>query len=155
MRRLLVLLGLTVAMTAVAASVAQAETPKKLDVLLYADTVNGSRPQGAKPRPIGCTQTDIFKRGEQLVFRVWGTEAATGDVLSTENVVYAYAKIAGQPNLKLTWGPHGAASNRVWFWAAGWNIPADYPLGTTTLRIVFKTESGKFGRYDHTVTINP
>ena len=27
------------------------------------------------------------------MFRVWGSEAATGDVLSTENVKYAYVKV--------------------------------------------------------------
>ncbi len=157
MRRLVLMLGVALAMSAVVAPALaqQAETPTKLDVFLYVDTVNGSRPVGAKPRPISCTQTNSFKRGEQLVFRVWGSEAATGDILSTENVKYAYVKIPGQPNMKLNWGAHGTQSNRVWFWTAAWIIPADYPLGTTTFRIVFKTESDKFGQYDHVVTIAP
>ena len=98
-------------------------------MFLYVDTVNGTRPAGAKPRPLGCTQTNYFARGEQVVFRVWGSEAATGDILSTENVKYAYVKIPGQPNMKLNWGAHGTAPNRVWFWTAAWIIPKDYPLG--------------------------
>ena len=124
-------------------------------MFLYADTVNGTRPAGAKPRPVGCTQTNTFKRGEQLVFRIWGSEASTGSILSTENVKYAYVKIPGQPFAGLNWGAHGATTNRVWFWTAAWNIPADFPLGTTTFRIVFKTEANKFGIYDHVVTITP
>jgi hypothetical protein len=157
MRRLILLLGLAAAVSALAAPAfarQSADTPK-LDVFLYVDTVNGTRPPAAAPRPVGCTQTNVFKRGEQLVFRVWGTESATGDVLSTENVKYAYVKIPGQANAKLNWGAHGATSNRVWFWTAPWNIPADYPLGSATFRIVFKTESDKFGTYDHSVTIVP
>ena len=154
MRRLLLLLGVVAALGAVAAP-AFAQVPQKLNVFLYADTVNGSRPVGAKPRPIGCTQTNVWKRGEQVVFRAWGSEAETGAILSSENVKYAYVKIPGQPNLKLNWGSHGAATNKVWFWANAWIIPADYPLGALTARIVFKTESNTFGFYDHEMTINP
>ena len=157
MRRLVLMLGAALAMSAVAAPVLRADTstPPKLDVFLYVDTVNGTRPVGAKPRPIGCTQSNVFTRGEQAVFRTWGSEVATGDILSTENVRYAYVKIPGQPNLKLNWGAHGAIGAKVWFWTAAWNIPADYPLGTITARIVFKTESSKFGLYDYELTINP
>lgn len=137
------------------AAAAERRAPNTLDVFLYADTVNGTRPAGAKPRPVGCTQTNTFKRGEQLVFRIWGTEASTGSILSTENVKYAYVKIPGQPFARLNWGPHGPPTNRVWFWTAAWNVAADFPLGTTTFRIVFKTEANKFGMYDHVVTITP
>jgi hypothetical protein len=158
MRRLILMLGAVVAasaLTAPALAQQSADPPKKLDVFLYVDTVNGTRPAGAKPRPIGCTQTNYFQRGEQAVFRVWGTEAATGDILSTENVKYAYVKIPGQPNLKLNWGAHGAVTNRVWFWTAAWNVPKGYPLGSAPTQIVFKTESNKIGRFDYELTIVP
>jgi hypothetical protein len=137
------------------AAAAERLAPDKLEVFLYVDSVNGTRPSGAKPRPVGCTQTTTFKRGEQLVFRIWGSEASTGNILSTENVKYAYVKIPGQPYAKLNWGAHGTAPNRVWFWTAAWNIPQDFALGTTAFRVVFKTESNKFGLYDHIVTIIP
>ncbi len=154
MKRLFLMLGIVTALGAAAAP-ALAQVPQKLNVFLYVDTVNGTRPVGAKPRPIGCTQTNVFQRGEQVVFRVWGTEAQTTQVLSTENVKYAYVKIPGQPNLKLNWGAHGSPTNRVWFWTTPWVIPADYPLGSVTARIVFKTEANKFGLYDYEMTINP
>ena len=83
MRRLFLLLGALVVLGALAAP-AFAQVPEKLNVFLYVDTVNGTRPVGAKPRPIGCTQTNVFQRGEQVVFRIWGSEADTGAVLSTE-----------------------------------------------------------------------
>jgi len=154
MRRALMLLGALVLLGAVAAP-ALAQVPK-LNVFLYVDTVNGTRPaQGTAPRPIGCTQTNVFKRGEQVVFRVWGSIAETGEVLTTENVKYAYVKTPGLPNLKLNWGAHGSASNRVWFWANAYLLPADYPLGNVTARIVFKTEDNKFGLYDYEMTILP
>ena len=155
MTRLVLIAAAALALLVGGVTRSEAATSAKLDVFLYVDSVNGTRPAGAKPRPIGCTQTNIFQRGEQLVFRVWGSEVSSGAVLSTENVKYAYAKIPGQPNLKLNWGAHGAAPNRVWFWTAAFQIPKDYPLGTATMRIVFKTEANKFGIFDYTVTINP
>ena len=157
MKRLMLVIGLAVAacVTVVPSLAQAADLPKKFDVFLYVDTVNGSRPVGAKPRPIGCTQTNTFTRGEQQVFRIWGTVAGTGDILSTENVKYAYVTVPGSPNLKLNWGAHGAASNRVWFWTAAWILPADYALGDVTAKIVFKTEEGTFGTYDYAFTVVP
>ena len=72
MRRLFLFLGALVVLGVLAAP-ALAQVPQKLNVFLYVDTVNGSRPVGAKPRPIGCTQTNVFQRGEQVVFRIWGS----------------------------------------------------------------------------------
>jgi hypothetical protein len=157
MRRILLMLGAAAVLSAIAApALAQSSAdPAKFNVFLYVDTVNGTRPVGAKPRSTGCTQTNYFARGEQVVFRSWGSEAATGDILSTENVKYAYVKIPGLPNLKLNWGAHGTEPNRVWFWSNAFIVPKNYPLGTVTTRIVFKTESNKFGRYDYELQIVP
>ena len=154
MRRILVLLGMVVVVGAVAVP-ALAQVPK-LNMFLYVDTVNGTRPApGTPPRAVGCSHTNTFKRGEQVVYRVWGSLAETGEILSSENVKYAYVKTPGLPNLKLNWGGHGAATNRVWFWANAYLVPADYPLGNVTARIVFKTEDGKFGLYDYDMVILP
>ena len=160
MKRLMLVIGLAVTASAILVpSLAQAaDPPKKLDVLLYVDTVNGtSRAPGTAARPRGgCTQTNVYTRGEQQVFRVWGTQAGTGDVLSTENVAYAYVTVPGLPaNLKLNWGAHGATTNRVYFWTAAWILPADYPLGEATAKIVFKTEEGTFGTYEYKFTVVP
>ena len=128
----------------------------KLDVGLYVDSVNGTRPAGATPRPVGCTQTNVFKRGEQFVLRAWGTAMETSDVLSTENVDTATFTIPGVATpVTLNWGAHGATSNRVWFWSNFWNIPTDFPLGDTTLRVAFKLDSGKVGNFDYVITIIP
>lgn len=157
MKRLMLVIALAITASAILIpSLAQAaDPPKKLDVMLYVDTVNGSRPVGAKPRPFSCTQTNVYTRGEQQVFRVWGTVAGTGDILSTENVKYAYVSIPGTTNIKLNWGSHGSATNKVWFWAAAWNLPADYPLGDVTAKIVFKTEDDAVGSYEYKFTVVP
>jgi len=127
----------------------------KLDVALYVDSVNGTRPAGTTPRPVGCTQTNVFKRGEQFVLRSWGSEMATGSVLSTENVDTATFTVPGVAPVTLNWGAHGATTNRVWFWSNAWNIPTTFPLGDATIRVTFTLDSGKVGAYDYVITIIP
>jgi hypothetical protein len=135
-----------------AASTSAVSSP---DIGLYVDTVNGTQPVGAPKRPVGCTQTNVYKRGEQFVLRAWGTDLATGDVLSTDNVKEAHFSIPGQADVALNWGLHGATGAKVYFWTNFWNIPSDYPLGETTVHVVFTLESGKTGTYDHVITIIP
>lgn len=127
----------------------------KLDVGLYVDSVNGTRPAGTTPRPVGCTQTNVFKRGEQFVLRTWGVELATGAILSTENVDTATFTVPGVAPVTLNWGAHGPASNRTWFWTNAWNIPTTFPLGDTTIRVTFNLDSGKVGAFDYVITIIP
>jgi hypothetical protein len=127
----------------------------KVDLALYVDTVNGTRPQGATPRPIGCTQTNVYKRGEQAVVRTWGFDLAAGVVLTMDNVTDAHFSVAGQPDVVLNWGSHGQTGSKVWFWANAWNIPASYPLGDTTLHVTYKLTNGKVGTFDHTITVVP
>ena len=125
------------------------------DIALYVDTVNGTQPVGAPKRPVGCTQTNVYKRGEQVVLRIWGFDLKAGAVLSTDNIDTATYSIPGQAIGTLNYGGHGAVGAKVWFWSAPWIVPADFPLGDMTIHVVFKTDSGQTGTYDHVVTIIP
>lgn len=125
------------------------------DIALYVDTVNGTQPVGAPKRPVGCTQSNVYKRGEQVVLRIWGFDLTAGQVLSTDNVDTATYSIPGQAAAPLNYGGHGATGAKVWFWSAPWIVPASFPLGDVTIHITFKTDSGKTGSYDHVITIIP
>lgn len=122
---------------------------------VYADTVNGTRPVGAAPRAAGCSQTNVFKRGEQVVVRSWGHDLTSLAVLSSDNITAAHFSIAGVPDTTLNWGAHGATGAKVNFWSNAWIVPADYPLGETTIHIVYTTDSGKTVAYDHVINIIP
>lgn len=122
---------------------------------LYVDSVNGTRPTGAAPRLVGCSQTNVFKRGEQFVIRIWGVTLKGGDVLSNDNVKEAHFSIAGQPDTVLNWGAHGATGAKVWFWTNFWNIPTTFPLGATTLHVTFTLLDGTVGTYDYDINIIP
>jgi len=123
------------------------------DSVLYADSVNGTRPAGAAPRPIGCTQTNVFKRGEQFVLRTWGFDLKAKAVLSLDNVTEAHFTVPGQPNVVLNWGSHGAA--KVFFWTNFWNIPTTYPLGDVTVKVTYTLTTGKAATFDYPITIIP
>ncbi len=125
----------------------------KVDTVIYADSVNGTGPKGAAPRPIGCTQTNVFKRGEQFVLRAYGFDLTARAVLSIDNVTEAHFSVPGQPNVVLNWGGHGP--QKVFIWTNFWNIPADYPLGNTTVHIQFTLTSGKVAALDYPIVIIP
>jgi len=127
----------------------------KLDLSLYVDSVAGTRPVGVPARQIGCTQTNVYKRGEQLVVRAWGTDLSTADVLSSDNVKEAHFSVAGQPDTVLNWGAHGTVGSQVFFWANALIVPQTFPLGETTVHVVFTTESGKTGTYDYVINVIP
>ena len=120
---------------------------------LYADAVNGGG--GAVPRPIGCTQTNVFRRGEELVMRAWGFDLVRRTVITMDNAVEAYTTVPGKAKLALNWGSHGPATGKVWYWTNAWKIPADYPLGDIVVRVTFKLENGRTGTIGYPVTIIP
>ena len=127
----------------------------KVDLSLYVDSVNGTRPVGAAPRQVGCSQTNVYKIGEQVVFRVWGMNLADGTVLSTDNVKDAHVSIAGQPDLTLNWGAHGNAGYKVYFWSSPWIVPATMPLGQSVAHVVFTTLDGKTATFDYALNFIP
>ena len=138
------------------ASSGSSAAPAKSDLGIYVDTVNGTGPGGAAKRPVGCSQTNVFKRGEQVVIRVWGFDLKSGDTLSTDNVDTATATIAGvAAPLTLGYGAHGATGAKVFFWSVPWIVPATFPLGDVTIHVAFKTVAGATGTYDYPITIVP
>ena len=132
-----------------------APTVSDPSVSLYIDTVNGTQPVGAPKRAVGCSQANVYKRGEQVVVRVWGFDLSTGATLSTDNVDTATYSIPGQATAPINYGAHGAVGNKVFFWSAPWIVPATFPLGDVTIHVAFKTDAGKTGTFDYPITIIP
>jgi hypothetical protein len=126
-----------------------------LNAALYVDSVNGTAPPGTQSRPIGCTQTNVYKRGERVVIRSWGTDLGTNDVLSDQNVKEAHFSIAGQPDVAMVWSAHGAAGAQVFFWSNFWIVPPTFPLGETNVKVAITTDNGKTGTYDYALNIIP
>ena len=132
-----------------------APVPDSPQLALYVDSVNGTAPPGAPVRPIGCTQTNIYRRGERMVVRTWGFDLKSGQTLSTDNVDTATMTIPGQAPIQLAYSAHGATGNKVWFWSNFFIFPADFPLGDVTVHVVFHTDSGQAGAVDYPITVTP
>jgi len=126
-----------------------------LDVALFVDAVNGSHPANAPARPVGCTQTNVFTVGEQVVVRGYGYDLSDGSVLSFDNVTDAHFSVAGQPDTLLNWGSHGSTGAKVFYWTGAWNIPLDYPIGDVVIHVSYTTAGGKTGTLDYPITIIP
>jgi len=136
--------------------VTAASDEQSSDLSLYVDTVAGTRTApGVAKRPVGCTQSNVYKRGEDVVFRAWGVDLTTDEVLSTDNVDSATVTVPGLAAMKLNYGAHGSTNAKVLFWSLGWIIPADYPLGNTTGHVTFTTDAGKTGSFDYAFTVIP
>jgi hypothetical protein len=126
-----------------------------LDVALFVDAVNGSHPANAPARPVGCTQTNVFTVGEQVVVRGFGYDLNDNSVLSMANVSDAHFSIPGVADTPLNWGAHGATGQKVYYWTAAWNIPLNYPIGDINIHVSYTTLTGKTGTLDYPITIIP
>ena len=106
-------------------------------VFMYADTVTGS---GGTVKPPGvCEMSNLFQRGQMVVWRMWGIEAATGGTdLTPTNVVTAFVKVPGEKAIPMTYGPKDP------FWTAAWVVPMNYPFGTVNFSVQVTTK--KAGR---------
>lgn len=116
----------------------------KLNVVMYVDTVQGA---AGIPKPqIGCSQTNLFLRGQQVVFRMWGVNVKLkGVALTPKNVKSVVVTIPGiSTPLRMTYGSHGKAPNPVVsFWTAAWKVDAAYPMGVVDFAVVVKTKADK------------
>lgn len=89
--------------------------------------------------------TSRFARGSTVVFSVFAGDVKSKQVLTAGDVKYAYIKIPGQPNAKLTYvaptvrnGPNFTGT---------WTIPADYAPGVVNFTTRFQTKDKKFGNF--------
>jgi hypothetical protein len=149
--KVLISIAAVIATTALSGQALAAAPPgspfpaKKVSVAIYTDTVTASKSSLGYVPTNTCMQTNFFARTAGVVFRMWAFDARTGDVLTSDNVKYAYVKIPGQPNMKLTFGVHGKLATSPSFWSVMWTIPADYPLGVVAFQVVVKTKKNTFG----------
>ncbi len=131
-------------------------TDGKVPLAIYVDSVNGSAPAGTAPRAIGCTQTNVYHRGERVVIRSWGNVLSSGEILNNDTVQTATYTVPGVATpIQMAWGAHGATGAKVWFWTNYWIVPADYPLGDVQVTVTYKTFDGKTGSYIYPITIIP
>lgn len=94
---------------------------------VYADMVRGAR--GARG-PVG-EQTNVFRRGEQVVWRAVVVDVLSGQMVGSRAEllgVKVTVHVEGGPSLKMRFEGQSSASG-LRYWTASWQIPADYSTG--------------------------
>jgi len=110
------------------------------NVALTVATVEGA---GGKPAPaVGCSQTNLFRQGQVVVFRMWGTNAKLGGAaLTPKNVQSAQILVPGlSAPIVFAYGNHGTVA----FWSAPWRTDTTTSIGLVDYTVVVKTKAVKF-----------
>lgn len=160
MRRITTFLLCAVLLAAVAllpARSASAGPQGKLVYWVVADLVRGS----IQPTATVCVQTNVFKHGEEVVWRVKVLDVSSGDdpgdngknpAALEERGIKVTAYLENGMSFPLRYGKHpgrAAATDPVaWFWATGWKIPDDFPTGRLKWWLVVTDKTGAFVRFD-------
>lgn len=112
----------------------------KRSIMVSIDTVQGA---GGAPAPaVGCSQTNLFRQGQVVVFRMWGINVKLGGAtLTPKNVDSVQIMIPGVTTpITMTYGNHGTVA----FWAAPWRTSATTTIGMVDFTVVIKTKTVKF-----------
>lgn len=160
MRRSVVALFCAVLIVAVLLIPGRAASAGPQGKLLYwvtADLVRGS----AQPTGPVCVQTNVFRHGEAIVWRVRVLDVANGEdpgdagkniAAFDQRGITVTAYLENGQTIPLRYGQHPPRPRPgdavAWFWAGSWIIPADYPTGTLRWWVVVRDKSGAFVRFD-------
>ena len=157
MRNLVVCIVLALVLATGFATAPAGAAPARVQYLVVVDLVRGSF------QPLGpvCVQTNVFKQGEEVVWRAEVREAATGREIGNdgknvaeiaERGLTAIAFLENGPSFPMKYGQHpgrAQAGEPVnFFWTTAWKIPDDYPTGTVKWWVIVRDKAGAFIRFD-------
>ncbi len=125
-------------------SLAQAQAPS---YFVYADVVRGH----VNPKGAVCVPNTVFQQGEHAVFRVAVADAATGELLTAEEVeargVTVTVDLQDVIVLELAFSPHPPEVNLEWFFVSSWFIPADQATGSYGWTVSVSDAAGGTGSF--------
>ncbi len=114
----------------------------------YVETLtSGAHPSiyGLEPT-VACVLSGVFKRGTKMVWRFEIIDVSTGKRLTAQDGPTIKIKIPGKDDLTGRFSQRAGGAgmpDAPWMWAAGWDIPPDYPLGALDYSIVVTTKDGR------------
>ena len=121
-------------------NVAQAQEAQKL--FIEGDIVRGNTPDGITG--VVCVLANQFKRGENVIFRMRVRNVA-GQPLDDKSVKSLVVELMDGRKLPARYSSRppaaviaslGLTGPSDFYWSAAWRIPADFPTGTVTYRVV-------------------
>jgi hypothetical protein len=93
----------------------------------------------------GCVPNSQFRRGTHLVWRFEVFDTSTGKRVTGLDTATIKVVLPNGEEKLARYSKRGGTG--PWMWAAAWDIPFDYPLGTFDYQIVV-TKGGRTGTFD-------
>lgn len=111
----------------------------------YIETLTGHQVSELAQYP-SCVPNTQFRRGTHLVWRFEVFDTSTSKrITSLDN---PDIKVLLPDGKQVTGRFSKRGGSGPWTWAAGWDVPRDYPLGALDYQIVVKTKDGRTGTFD-------
>jgi hypothetical protein len=107
-------------------------------VFFSVDTVQGGGGTVKLPADAACSMTNLFQRGDVVVFRMYGLHVSTGANLTNVTVKSAFVKVPGLPKMPLYYSNH-PTKPVVAYWTAAWPVAKNYPLGVVNYTVTVVT----------------
>ena len=85
-----------------------------------------------------CSMTNLFQRGDVVVFRMYGVHVSTGANLTNVTVKSAWVKVPGLPKMPMYYSNH-PTKPVVAYWTAAWPVKQSYPLGVVNYTVTVVT----------------
>jgi hypothetical protein len=119
-------------------------------LFIQADTVLGSKNLTRDELTTKvCVQQSRFARNEEIVWRIRVMDPKTGKSMDDTALASVTVEIPGGVTLNAGYGGHpgGGQQPTDFFWATTWLIPATYPTGTLSYRVVAVGRDNRRGEF--------
>jgi hypothetical protein len=90
---------------------------------------------------VNCLNTNVFKRGQRIVWRFEAFDISTGKRLTDNEATAVKVKLPHGEELTNRFSARGGTG--PWMWNTTWDIPLDYPLGGLDYEILVTTKDGR------------
>jgi hypothetical protein len=108
-------------------------------VFFNVDTVQGAGGTVKLAADAACSMTNLFQRGDVVVFRMYGVHVTSGgNDLTNVTVKSAFVKVPGLKAIPLVYSTH-PTKPAVSYWTAAWPVAQSYPLGVVNYSVTVVT----------------
>ncbi len=107
--------------------------------LFFAGDMVVSPPKGAQGP--SCVLSSQFKHNEEVVWRVRVLDQ-DGNPVTDKDVKGIQVVLSSGETFNMRYGGHPHTNPADSFWSAGWKIPAEYPAGAISYKVVATTDQG-------------
>jgi len=102
----------------------------------------GDMVRGSGSKRATCVLTSQFRHNESVVWRMRVLDQ-TGKRLDSKGVKSVVVELSDGQKFPMHFGPHPRGRTDDYFWTTSWHIPANYPTGSFSYKIVATSLDGK------------